>query len=186
MSFGVLDIEILACKSTKIATPLLEVESGFNIFIVMVGIVFESCVYSAASTVGFLLALWVLTKDWSAFSRGVKKVVYDNWIIIEWSQVLVSEGVKGGRRSVFVGLALATALAIAVDNVTMFRSVDWLVSTISTVGGLCTLLFEENVVVVLVGCSFWKLVSIDLYVVEGSVISSIDEILAEDRSVVRR
>ena len=57
MSFGVLDIEILACKSTKIATPLLEVESGFNMFIVMAGMVFESCVYSAASTVGFLLAL---------------------------------------------------------------------------------------------------------------------------------
>ena len=59
---------------------------------------------------------------------------------------------KGGRRSVFVGLALATALAIAVDNVTMFRSVDWF-STISTVGGVYTLLFVENVVVVLVGCS---------------------------------
>ena len=44
MSFGDFDIEILACNSTKIATPLLEVESGFRIFIVMVGIVLDNWV----------------------------------------------------------------------------------------------------------------------------------------------
>ena len=52
MSFGDFDIEILACSSAKIATSLLEVESRLRIFIVRVGIVFDRCVYSAASTVG--------------------------------------------------------------------------------------------------------------------------------------
>ena len=61
--FGDFDIEILACNSAKIATSLLEVESGFNIFIVMMGIVFESWVYNAASTVEFSPAFFILTKD---------------------------------------------------------------------------------------------------------------------------
>ena len=76
----------------------------------------------------------------------MKNVVYDSCMMIECNQVLVSEGVKGGRRSVFVGLALATALAMAVDNVIISSSFEWFVSTISTEEGLCMLLFDENVV----------------------------------------
>ena len=91
----------------------------------------------------------------------MKKVVYDSWMMIACSHVLVSEGVKGGRRSVFVGLALATAFAIAVDNVTMSSSVvDWSVSIMSTEGVLCTLLLEENVV--LGECSLCGFVLVDL------------------------
>ena len=63
MSFGDFDIEILVCNSDKIDTPLLEVESGFRIFIVMVGVVLKILVYKTASTVGFSLALMTLIKD---------------------------------------------------------------------------------------------------------------------------
>ena len=63
MSFGDFDIDILACNSAKIATQLLDVESGFKIFIMMVGIVLESYVYKAASTVGFSTEFLMLTKD---------------------------------------------------------------------------------------------------------------------------
>ena len=62
MSFGDFDIEILACNSAKIDTLLLEVESGFRIFIVMVGIILDNWMYNAALTVGFSLALITLTK----------------------------------------------------------------------------------------------------------------------------
>ena len=44
MSFGDLDIEILVCSSTKIFSPLLEVESGFNVFIVRFGIAYVNWV----------------------------------------------------------------------------------------------------------------------------------------------
>ena len=67
---------------------------------------------------------------------------------MECSQFLESEGVKGGRRSVFVGLALATALAMSVDNVFISSSCVGFVSTISTEGGLWLHWFDENVVVV--------------------------------------
>ena len=40
ISFGDLDVEIVDFSSSKIATPLLEVDSGFEIFIVRFGIVF--------------------------------------------------------------------------------------------------------------------------------------------------
>ena len=63
MSFGDFDIEILAYNSAKIDTPLLEVESGFRVFIVMMGVVLNIWVYKTASTVGFSLALMTLTKD---------------------------------------------------------------------------------------------------------------------------
>ena len=63
-------------------------------------------------------------------------MVYESCMMMECNQVLVSAGVKGGRRSVFVGLTLATALAMAVDNVIISSSVDWFVSTISMEGGL--------------------------------------------------
>ena len=76
----------------------------------------------------------------------MKNAVYESCMMMECNQVLVSEGVKGGRRSGFVGLALATALEMAVDNEIMSSSVDWFVSTISTEGGLWMLLFDENVV----------------------------------------
>lgn len=63
MSFRDFNIEILALNSAKITTLLLEAESGFKVFIVMVGIVLESCVYEAASIVGFSPAFLMLTKD---------------------------------------------------------------------------------------------------------------------------
>ena len=91
------------------------------------------------------------------------------------------EGVKGGRRSVLAGLAFATALAMDVDNVLISRSGVVLVSTISTEGGIWLHWFDENVVVV---CFTGNVLATDLYLVDGSVISSIDEILAEDRMVV--
>ena len=53
----------MACISTKIATPLLEVESGFKMCIVIIGIVLDSCVYNAASTVGFLSVFFSHTND---------------------------------------------------------------------------------------------------------------------------
>jgi len=80
--------------------------------------------------------------------------------MMECSQFLVSEGVKGGRRSVFVGLALATALAMSVDNVFISSSFVGFVSTISTEGGLWLHLFDENVVFDV--CLLCSLVSMDL------------------------
>ena len=53
----------MACISTKIATPFLEVESGFKMCIIIVGIVLDNCVYDAASTVGFSPAFLSLTND---------------------------------------------------------------------------------------------------------------------------
>ena len=94
------------------------------------------------------------------FSSGVKNVVHDSCMMIECSQVLVSEGVKGGRRSIFVGLALATSLAMDVDNVIISNSFEWFVSTISTEGGLRMHLFEENVVFDV--CLLCSLESMDL------------------------
>ena len=38
-------------------------------------------------------------------------------MMMECSHCLMSVGVNDGRRSVFIGLAFATALAITVDNV---------------------------------------------------------------------
>ena len=52
----------------------------------------------------------------------MKEVVYDSWMMMECSHFLVSEGVKGGGRSVFVRLALVTALAMDVDNVFILSS----------------------------------------------------------------
>ena len=79
---------------------------------------------------------------------------------MECSKFLVSEEVKGGRRSVFVGLALATALAMAVDNVFISSSFVGSVSTISTKGGLWLHLFDDNVVVDV--CLLCSLMSMDL------------------------
>jgi len=93
----------------------------------------------------------------------------------------MSEGVKGGRRSVLVGLVFATSLTMTVDNVLISRSLVVLVLTISTEGGIWLHWFDENVVVV---CFTGNVLATDLYLVDGSVISSIDEILAEDRMVV--
>ena len=93
----------------------------------------------------------------------------------------MSEGVKGGRRSVLVGLVFAVVFAMAVDNVLISRSGVVLVSTISTEGGIWLHLFDENGVVV---CFTGDELATDLKVVDGYVISSIDEILAEDRRVV--
>ena len=93
----------------------------------------------------------------------------------------MSEGVKGGRRSVLVGLVFATSLTMTVDNVLKSRSLVVLVLTISTEGGIWLHWFDENVVVV---CFTGNVLATDLYLVDGSVISSIDEILAEDRMVV--
>ena len=93
----------------------------------------------------------------------------------------MSEGVKGGRRSVLVGLVFATSLTMTVDNVLKSRSLVVLVLTISTEGGIWLHWFDENVVVV---CFTGNVLATDLSLVDGSVISSIDEILAEDRMVV--
>ena len=43
--------------------------------------------------------------------------------MIEYSQDFISEGVNGGRRSVLVGFAVATALTIKVAKVVMLRSI---------------------------------------------------------------
>ena len=93
----------------------------------------------------------------------------------------MSEGVKSGRRSVLVGLVFATSLTMAVDNVLISRPGVVLVSTISTEGGRWLHWFDENGVVV---CFTGDELATDLKVVDGSVISSIDEILAEDRRVL--
>ena len=63
MSFDDFDIEILACNSARIATPLLEVESGFRMFIVRLRTIFKSCVKRVALTLGVSLACLIFTKD---------------------------------------------------------------------------------------------------------------------------
>lgn len=68
-------IKILAYSTTKIATPLLEVESGIRIFIFNVGIVFDSYMHSVASTVGFACAFAILTNVWEKFISGTKYVM---------------------------------------------------------------------------------------------------------------
>jgi len=55
--------------------------------------------------------------------------------MMDCSHCLVSIGVNGGRRSIFVGLAFATALAITIDNVFRSRSCEF-VFIISTGGGM--------------------------------------------------
>ena len=90
--------------------------------------------------------------------------------MIEWSQNLISDGVNGGRRSVLVGSSVATALAITVAKVIMSISVGEVVF-ISTKGRI---FFAWFVLYCLM----------DGIVVDISVISSIDEILAEDRREV--
>ena len=54
-------------------------------------------------------------------SSGVEYVVYENCVVMECSQDLISEGVNGGRRSVLVGFGVATALSITVASVVMYR-----------------------------------------------------------------
>ena len=177
MSFGDFDIDILACNSAKISTQLLDVESGFKIFIMMVGIVLESYVYKAASTVGFSPAFLMLTKDWFALRRGVKKVEYESWVIIECSHDLISEWMNGGMRSVLVGFALAIALVMTVVSVVRSRFVGGFILTIPTEGGMWFEWFIVYIVVVVVLLVFFLT---DENLVEGFVISYIDDILAED------
>ena len=50
-SFGDLDIEIFACNSSKISTPILEVDSGLRVLKDRLAIVLGSSVYNAVSTV---------------------------------------------------------------------------------------------------------------------------------------
>ena len=76
----------------------------------------------------------------------------------------MSKEVEGGRRSVLVRLAFATALAMAVDNVLISRSGVVLISTISTEGGIWLHWFDKNVVVV---CLTGDELATDLKVVGG-------------------
>ena len=83
------------------------------------------------------------------------KMKYFCWINISYST-------RDGCKCVFVGLPLATALAMAVNNVFISRLFVGFVSTISLEGGLWLHWFDENAVVVVVVCFLGNVVAMDL------------------------
>ena len=100
--------------------------------------------------------------------------------MMECSHCLMSVGVNDGIRSVFIGLAFATALAITVDNVFRSRSCVGCIHYFDRWRDVVRVICSEVIDVVLfVGCLMTH-----LKVVDGSVISFIDEILADESSVV--
>ena len=102
-------------------------------------------------------------------------------MMIECSQYFMYKGVKGGRRSVVIDFFVATVLVITVTSFVRFTSSASLCSSclvlcISTMGGMINFVL---VCVFVVRLRFSLIVDI---FVKGSVISSIDEIFAEDKS----
>lgn len=102
-------------------------------------------------------------------------------MMIECSKDFMSKGVKGGRRSVVIGFVVATVLVITVTSFVRSTSSALLCSSclvlcISTMGGMI------NFVLVCVFVVRLRFSLIDDIFVKGSVISSIDEIFAEDKS----
>ena len=78
---------------------------------------------------------------------------------MEWSRDLISEGVNRGRRSVLVGFAVATALAITIASFVIFRFIILLFS-LCLVNTICILIEEGTlcaylIVFVVVVSFYW-------------------------------